>query len=971
LTPQQILSELAALGATLSVNGDRLKCSAPQGALGEELSAAIREHKGALVSLLNEVGLAAPPDEPLRTQPDQTRAPLSSNQRRVAMVSRNAPGVPLAIAMRGPLNLDALKYTLDALVTRHPMLRLRIRFDGDEVSQVFAKDELVHLELCPLDHLQGQSQTQALSADMAERSSASLNVETEPPVRFALYRLGAEQHVFWANFSSLAADGHALAIFEQELLTGYDARVSNRIFPWPLLSSTYADFVAWQALGLAPRRERQKAWWRTLHGTTTLPPGLPVDRPRGPLRNYQGRVFRLPIPAGLTEQSRAFAKAKGTTPQVVWLAGIALWLSRLCGQSEVAIANPIDGRNHPSLENVIGPFTNTLLLRFSVKPEDTFEGLVEQVRSRTLSAYENQELPIDEIGLRASPSEGGASSLYESQFSFQQAQALPTTAGGIATQGLDAYSGRANVDLSLWMEDDGHDLKCTVEYASDVFEDTTVSHLTQVLLAQFEQALRRTTLPLSALATLVPDTQPYNDVLRQASPHQLQDDFGHLVPLGVWGTLSGGESPMARVCTDGRYETRSDFEREARPSRASRVSWSYSEPLPQDLAWTETAFARALALTVEDLGEATFFELGGHSLSAIALLADVFRHYGLKLTLADLLEAPTVRAFCNLLRWRLSPPEGVDRLLALPLPILIRPGTDLPPLFFVHDGLGDIYVYRELSQNLPAGWPVYGLQPETNANGEILHTRITEMASAKIQRMRLVQPRGPYYVAGLCAGGVIAFEIAQQLQDSGDSVAFVGILDAADVQAEEHQMLVAKKRWSRFKQALYPPTEGSLSKHLRTAAVSLASKAFNVVAYEAQSRLAHFKVARAVEKMRQAPEVASLGAAQLTFIRLYDIAHAEHNPQGLFRQGRVVLFRATRGDGTEEDAPFVDACVDPLLGWGARVAGAVIAIDVAGGHSTALKQPSVKLLAEQMAEQLELAVRGHGPRTIRSSAKRL
>ena len=168
-----------------------------------------------------------------------------------------------------------------------------------------------------------------------------------------------------------------------------------------------------------------------------------------------------------------------------------------------------------------------------------------------------------------------------------------------------------------------------------------------------------------------------------------------------------------------------------------------------------------------------FFELGGTSLQAVDLFAQIDRQLGQRLPLTSLIEAPTVEQLARLL-------SGVAYRDSL---VLIRGGGDKPPLFLVHDGDGETILYRNLAILLEKAHAVYGLQPYSRPNVPLAHTRISEMAAHHIDKIRSVQPRGPYLLGGMCAGGVIAYEIARQLQGRGERVAMVALLDAADVSA--------------------------------------------------------------------------------------------------------------------------------------------------------------------------------------------
>ncbi len=121
--------------------------------------------------------------------------------------------------------------------------------------------------------------------------------------------------------------------------------------------------------------------------------------------------------------------------------------------------------------------------------------------------------------------------------------------------------------------------------------------------------------------------------------------------------------------------------------------------------------------------------------------------------------------------------------------MLIRAGEgQRPPLFLVHDGDGETMVYRSLAMNLKPDHAVYGLQPHSRPDAPIVHTRITEMATYHIDKIRSIQAQGPYLLGGMCTGGVIAFEIARQLQGMGEQVGLLALIDAADAEAQPQDL---------------------------------------------------------------------------------------------------------------------------------------------------------------------------------------
>ena len=355
----------------------------------------------------------------------------------------------------------------------------------------------------------------------------------------------------------------------------------------------------------------------------------------------------------------------------------------------------------------------------------------------------------------------------------------------------------------------------------------------------------------------------------------------------------------------------------------------------------------ALLLHLQTVGvRDNYFDLGGTSLLAVDLFAQVENLFGIALPLTALVEAPTIEELAAVV-------EGKRVSESL---VLLRKGGNKPAIFFVHDGDGETMLYRNLALRLDSDHPVYGLQPHGRRQHPILHTRIGDMAAHHIERMRLVQTQGPYFVGGMCAGGVIAYEIARQLQSQGEVIGMVALIDAADVQAEEIPWRFAQQRLRSFSTVLDQGPEKSLLQRCATIAGKAAQKAKSLTSFLVQKhagdlwanlrmRLFRFYLDRRLDPPRFLEHIPVRTA--------YLFAEKSYRPTGVF-EGELDLFRATQG--VSNDEPYRDRYSDPQFGWGRRASRGVRTYDVPGGHSSMLQEPNVEILAGFMQAIIDQAL---------------
>ena len=168
---------------------------------------------------------------------------------------------------------------------------------------------------------------------------------------------------------------------------------------------------------------------------------------------------------------------------------------------------------------------------------------------------------------------------------------------------------------------------------------------------------------------------------------------------------------------------------------------------------------------------ANFFDLGGHSLLAVSLLTEIENTFGRNLPLGTFLTAPTIEDLAGVLSQEAS--SASDSLL-----FAIRTTGSKPPLFLINAVGTGMLAYKLLAKHLDPELPVYGIRAVGMDDNRVPHNRIEQMAEAYIEEIRSVQPEGPYFIAGVCTGGTVAFEMANMLSSQGLEIAFLGLIDS-------------------------------------------------------------------------------------------------------------------------------------------------------------------------------------------------
>ncbi len=493
--------------------------------------------KRALLKILREEqGLGSSPLRRIPLHDPGKNIPLTSGQEglwflTVMEAAGVAYSVPLVYRLKGSLVIEQLIKSLNTIIGRHEILRSHFEQLETGIVQVVSPQMHFDLPVIDVSNFSASERQDHIQQLILDDVLIKFDLERGPLMRGILFQEEKDSYVLYLAFHHIILDEWSLEKLILELELDYRAGISGQNAVLPDLPVQYSDFASWTRGQLdAGKYAAQLDFWKKTLSDSQFNLDLPTDKPRPGTLTFHGKTVRREITGELFESLRELSHEQGITSFVLFLSIFVVLLSKYSRSMDLLVGTPVANRSYFDVQNLIGYFLNTLVIRAAPSADLLFTELLQQVKATFLDAMENQDFPFERLVKELNPDRGaGIHPLFQVMFVLQNQSAFRLELPGIEAEYYNLDFGWSKFDLTLFVMERQDGIELKAEYRYDLFEQDTMVRL----LEHYEILLREAALDrhrkISDFSMLVDEEKvsirDWNDTRREypvsAGIHQL------------------------------------------------------------------------------------------------------------------------------------------------------------------------------------------------------------------------------------------------------------------------------------------------------------------------------------------------------------------------------------------------------------------------------------------------------------------
>ncbi len=453
--------------------------------------------------------------------------PLSFAQQRLWLIHQLDPessaynGSNL-VRLQGKLEVEALEESINEIVRQHEILRTCfVVVEGQPVQKIIPELKIT-LPIIDLQHLSETEREKIVRSLKAENAQQPFDLTNVPLLRLLLLRLNTEEHILLVTMHHIISDAWSAGVYIREMSALYKAFSTGKPFSLPELPIQYADYAVWQQeLLQGERLNTQLSYWKQQlkNAKTTLK--LPTDKQQ--LQTSLGKKYSFALSPKLSNNLKLLSQQEGVTLFMTLLAAFNVLLYHYTEQEDILVGSPIANRNRSELEELIGFFINTLVLRTNLSNNPSFQELLQRVREMALGAYAHQDLPFEKLVAELQPERAlNHSPLFQVWFVLQNAPKSNLEMEGLNLTLLETENSMVRHDLKLELSETSAGLQGFFEYKTDLFDDSTIARMASLLELLLTIIIEQPNITLNQLVQLLNENEKQQQIIQQQELQQIR-----------------------------------------------------------------------------------------------------------------------------------------------------------------------------------------------------------------------------------------------------------------------------------------------------------------------------------------------------------------------------------------------------------------------------------------------------------------
>ncbi len=402
--------------------------------------------------------------------------------------------IPKAFRISGLLDFGALEKAINGIVERHEILRTYFAYTSGELSQVCLSEYSLKVD-CVDRNVSDEPIDEAIQTFLRREYEHVFDLSQLPLFRVKVLKISSDDYVLSLNFHHIISDGWSASIFANELAKFYCHHAYNEPLELAKLEIQYGDYAEWQHETYAETgyEDELKYWINSLDGVSPLQ--IFTDKRRAKLQSFAGNVIYFDIPSDLSAKLAKLADSNQSSLFAVFMAVYQLLLSNYSRQNNICVGFPVAGREDSAIENLIGFFINTLVLRSEINFDSTIIEFIRQVRNDLLDAQANQNVPFEKLVDALVPDRDlSHTPLFQAMFSYQVDDKKTLNFGDLSLTSIEPVINTSKFDITLSVTENQGEIHGAIEYCTDLFHKETmvrmVSHYLNLLQSLIENPQR-------------------------------------------------------------------------------------------------------------------------------------------------------------------------------------------------------------------------------------------------------------------------------------------------------------------------------------------------------------------------------------------------------------------------------------------------------------------------------------------------